>query len=57
MTRIIWKAPTSGWLLQLEWKMQDFWIGIYWINKPERIDIWICVIPCLPIHYASPVND
>lgn len=57
MSRVLWGLPVYGWRLQLEWKPQDFWIGAYWENTRERIDIWICLLPCLPIHYASPVNE
>lgn len=57
MSKILFKFPTKGWLLQLEWKLQDMWGGVYWENTPERFDIWICLIPCLPLHYASPVNE
>jgi hypothetical protein len=40
--------------VNLEFKPQDLWIGAYW--KRARwiggtlIHIWICVLPCLPIH-------
>lgn len=45
---------------QFEWKLQDLWIGMFW--KTARgiqatgcenwmcCDIWICVIPCVPLH-------
>jgi len=42
-----------NWGITLEVKLQDFWIGIYWDNRPNGIDIWICIIPCFPIHYRS----
>lgn len=46
---------------QLELKWQDMWFGAYWEKKeiqhrgqiyPRRKEfhIWICVVPCLPIH-------
>ena len=56
MKRIV-RFPTFGWLLQLEWKPQDLWIGVYWKNTPERLDVWVCVVPCLPLHYASPIDE
>ncbi len=55
--KVLLRVPTFGWLLQLEWKVQDMWVGIFWKNTPERIDIWFCLVPCLPIHYASPVDE
>lgn len=41
--------------LTLEWKVEDFWVGAFW--KLERrmsalqFDLWICLLPCLPIHF------
>jgi len=55
--KAIVRFPTFGWLLQLEWKPQDLWIGVYWKNTPERLDVWVCLLPCLPLHYASPVDE
>ena len=52
MKRLV-RFPTFGWLLQLEWKPQDLWIGVYWKNTPERLDVWVC----LPLHYASPIDE
>lgn len=45
--------------IRLEVKLQDVWIGLYWKRKrrsgtgwpPDtRTDVWICLVPCLPIH-------
>lgn len=41
------------WGIRLEFKLQDMWCGLFWINRKEYIDVWICIIPCLPIHYWS----
>lgn len=48
------------WQVQLEWKLQDFWIGAFWKNMSvysskrkkniNRLDVWVCLLPCLPIH-------
>ena len=44
---------------RLEWKIEDMWVGAYWKpgytqtdNGPRWwwTDIWICVIPCVPLH-------
>jgi hypothetical protein len=55
--RVLCRFIDWGWILELQWKPQDFWIGVFWKNQPYRIDIWICIIPCLPIHYASPSDE
>ena len=45
-----------AWDLSLEFKPADLWVGIFWKwsgtwRKPkDRLDLWICLVPCLPIH-------
>jgi hypothetical protein len=47
----------------LEFKPQDCWIGVFWKSTVEgrphfspeeawwvRCDVWVCVVPMLPIH-------
>jgi hypothetical protein len=36
--------------IRLEFKVQDLWIGIYWSTTDSATDIWICLLPTLPIH-------
>jgi hypothetical protein len=36
--------------VSLESKLQDMWVGAYWKNGDYIFHLWICVIPCLPIH-------
>lgn len=45
--------------LCVETKMCDLWIGCYWKHTmvhtdkgPEKgfTDVWICLVPCIPIH-------
>lgn len=43
---------------KFEFKLEDLWIGAYWERKwlatmphtTERWDVWICFIPCFPLH-------
>lgn len=44
--------PTKRLAISLEWKLQDFWIGAFWKRGYEQFDLWICIIPCLPIHFS-----
>lgn len=48
-------------LARFEWKVEDFWIGVFWkvrpeiyysakFNDPWLLDVWICLIPCVPFH-------
>ena len=46
-----------------EFKLADMWVGVFWrkemdvwaedaehIWEADRVDVWICLLPCLPIH-------
>jgi hypothetical protein len=42
--------------VRIEFKLQDMWVGVFWkrdvdfITDLRELNIWICLIPCLPIH-------
>lgn len=41
------------WQFELKW--EDLWIGAFWKKSQEsdsvrRFDLWICLIPCVPLH-------
>jgi hypothetical protein len=38
------------WIWQLEFKLQDMWIGMFWRRGGSTFDLWICLLPCFPIH-------
>ncbi len=35
---------------RFELKLQDLWIGVYWRRREHQIDIWLCLLPCVPLH-------
>ncbi len=42
---------------RFEFKPTDLWFGVYWKHVEntwpvgaEKIDIWVTIIPCLPLH-------
>lgn len=46
-------------IVKFIFEKRDLWIGIFWDYKPEwdekrflgkYLHIWICLIPCFPIH-------
>lgn len=39
-------------MIRVEWKPQDLWIGAYWKATATRFDLWVCLLPCVPIHLA-----
>ena len=36
--------------IEIKIKWQDAWIGVYYNKRFDGYDIWICLIPFLPIH-------
>ena len=42
--------------ITLEYKIQDFWIGLFWQTKAGKLHIYVCLIPCFPIHIALDRN-
>lgn len=58
-------------MIRLEFKIQDLWIGAFWkrdigyvINESEYIEekviiqhLWICLVPCFPIHIQWRIDD
>lgn len=42
--------------IRLEFKLADMWVGLFWRRgwpmdgNGLQVDMWICLIPCLPIH-------
>jgi len=49
--------------VRIEFKPQDLWLGLYWKVDPhyynekrdgEWVDVWVCLIPMLPIHIDWP---
>lgn len=58
--------------VRLEFKPQDLWVGAFWkvggetrhyvAGTPEyrvrrQVDLWVCLLPCLPIHATWHVNS
>lgn len=33
-----------------EWKREDLWVGAYWRWRGDWLDVWICLLPCVPLH-------
>lgn len=41
------------WFIRPEWKVADCWVGIFWKrDHPWAFDCWVCLLPCLPIHFG-----
>lgn len=35
-----------------EWKLQDLWVGAFWKRQGNCVDLWICFLPCVPLHVS-----
>jgi hypothetical protein len=57
------KHYRTFWRVKVEFKKEDFWIGVFWKRssnvlrksndeywKTYELHIWVCVIPMLPLH-------
>ena len=42
----------QDWNVEFEWKPQDLWIGAFWKRQGQCIDLWICFVPCIPLHIS-----
>lgn len=40
----------QSWRLGIEFKKQDCWMGVFWQTQHRDLHIYICILPCLPIH-------
>lgn len=53
------KKEFVGWRACFEWKLEDFWIGVFWKNQEDVLDVWVCLLPCVPLHvrlvFANPL--
>jgi len=43
-----WALGQSG--VALEYKLADCWVGWYWRVSGRTVDVWLCLVPCLPVH-------
>jgi len=45
---------SKHWNFSIEFKLADMWIGGFWAKDDiGRTDIWVCLLPCLPIHFKN----
>lgn len=58
--------------VRLEFKLADMWVGVFWKRTTEesvevvdgesqimsrpRVDVWVCLLPCLPLHFVAVGN-
>lgn len=59
-TRVLWWRRCRFGYVALEWKAANLWVGAYvaqagvsptmWAKGYHACDVWICLIPMLPVH-------
>jgi hypothetical protein len=47
----------DGWHWQFEFKPQDLWVGAFWKTSGNCVDLWVCVLPCVPLHISWWYHD
>lgn len=35
--------------IKLLWEPRDLWLGVYWTGTTDDMQVYICLLPCLPI--------
>lgn len=36
--------------VKFEFKLQYLWVGAFWKRIGNCVDLWICFVPCVPLH-------
>lgn len=36
--------------LSFEFKLADLWLGAFYARKGDTLHVWVCILPCLPLH-------
>jgi len=45
--------PQKKYSVAIKFVKEDVWIGVFWEKKPSRLDIYVCLLPCFPIHCVA----
>lgn len=45
-----WVGSNKNVRARLEFKLPDLWVGVFWNYKYPFLEVWICLVPCFPIH-------
>lgn len=41
-----------SWNLQFIFRPRTLWVGAYWRRVGNCVDVWICFIPMVPLHFS-----
>lgn len=42
---------------RFEWKWADLWVGLFFKRAGNSVDIWLCMLPCIPLHIQWQWHD
>lgn len=38
------------WHIEIKWEPRDLWVGVYWTRATLSFHVYVCLLPCVPIH-------
>jgi hypothetical protein len=41
---------TTWWELSLKWEPRDCWVGVYWKRYPAALEMYVCIVPLVPVY-------
>jgi hypothetical protein len=47
----------EGWNCQFIFEPRDLWIGAFWKTCGHCVDVYICFVPCVPLHISWWYHD
>jgi len=54
--RVMWEQLTpdgveysSKLSVAIDFKLEDFWLGVFWSKELFGAKVWICLLPCVPL--------
>lgn len=39
--------------VQLMFEPRDLWLGIYWTPSPDRLEVYLCIVPMFPLKLTA----
>lgn len=38
--------------LTIDWGIRYFWVGVCWKRDGNCFDMWVCLLPFIPVHFS-----
>jgi len=39
--------------MNLRFEPRDLWVGLFWDRRPDGTHYYICLVPCVVLHFVS----